>query len=638
MSLKYKVIIITLVTFLFSFAIDYGIQRLVIMPNFHELERAEASKNITRVIEAINRELQLVSMAVCDWAYWDPMYQFATDRNTEFLDSTLNETALQNAHVNLMNVYDAGHSLVWGKAMDLDSDASLDLGIFSAERLPDGHPLINVSDVESEVTGVIDTPHGPMLIAAKPILTNERKGPASGTFVMGRFLNEAAVRQIGEQTRLSLSVLPHEAVEPVEPMTRPAGHSLPQTPIRLEIANNLTVAKTTIGDLSGQPLLTIRVATPRVMEARGEAAMHFALLSIGGAGLLLIIVLLLMLHRTIIRPIGQLTAHAIRVGESDDLRIRLGFRRKDEIGALGREFDSMTDRLAEARRRLVDQSYHSGIAEMASGVLHNIGNAITPMNVRLATLREELNDAPTAEMEMALGELSSDATDPGRREDLTKFVELAGSELASLVTRMEGEISTIAQQVSHVQQILSDQERYSRATRVLEPVNMEVITREASAMLAPEMQRTMAIQVSPSVSQVGDVLASRVVLQQLVTNLLVNAAESILTSESREGRLVVTGEKVKLDGAPCAHIRFEDNGQGITSEDLKRMFERSFSTKNRGSGLGLHWSANTVNALKGRLYAESEGPGKGLSMHLILPLAEGGDNGNDFAKDEDHGV
>lgn len=85
--------------------------------------------------------------------------------------------------------------------------------------------------------------------------------------------------------------------------------------------------------------------------------------------------------------------------------------------------------------------------------------------------------------------------------------------------------------------------------------------------------------------------------------------------------MVTRAVRESFEGRPVAHFCFEDNGGGISSENLTRIFEQGFSTKGRGSGLGLHWSANTVTALNGRMYVESAGLGAGACMHLILPLA-----------------
>ena len=116
-------------------------------------------------------------------------------------------------------------------------------------------------------------------------------------------------------------------------------------------------------------------------------------------------------------------------------------------------------------------------------------------------------------------------------------------------------------------------------------------------------------------------LASRVALQQVVANLLVNAAESIMESCTEGGRLLVSARAELVDGVPMAHFCFADNGMGIREEDLKHVFERNFSTKKRNSGLGLHWSANTVSSLGGLLYAGNNENPRGACLHILLPQA-----------------
>ncbi|MGB3209399.1 MAG: HAMP domain-containing protein [Desulforhopalus sp.] len=101
------------------------------------------------------------------------------------------------------------------------------------------------------------------------------------------------------------------------------------------------------------------------------------------------------------KPIATLTEHGLRIGENDNLEARFTLQREEEVGVLAYTFDQMVDRLAETGCRLVEQSYKFGIAEMAGGVLHNIGNALAPLNVSLATLQQELGTATQAEMEQA---------------------------------------------------------------------------------------------------------------------------------------------------------------------------------------------------------------------------------------------
>jgi signal transduction histidine kinase len=201
-------------------------------------------------------------------------------------------------------------------------------------------------------------------------------------------------------------------------------------------------------------------------------------------------------------------------------------------------------------------------------------------------------------------------------------MQLAGVELASLVKSSREEVVEAGQQVVHVQEILADQERFSRSARVMESVDMAAVIEDAAAELSPEMKSAMQIEITPSVAETGPVVGSRAALQQIATNLLVNAAESILATDAAKGKVTVKATQEELQGQPATHLQIEDDGAGIQPENLERVFERGFSTKDRnGSGQGLHWSANTVKTLKGRIAAQSEGAGRGACLDIWLPSA-----------------
>lgn len=107
----------------------------------------------------------------------------------------------------------------------------------------------------------------------------------------------------------------------------------------------------------------------------------------------------------------------------------------------------------------------------------------------------------------------------------------------------------------------------------------------------------------------------------MLANLLLNAAEAIAAAGA-DGIVSLTAHETRHNGAPALDIRVQDNGDGISADHLQRIFEKGFSTRHeRSSGLGLHWCANAVNAMKGRLYAQSEGVGRGATLHVVLPTA-----------------
>lgn len=619
MSLQSKIIHLIFLVFLAYGVLSYEVQRRFILPSFLELEREEAVKNMDRAVQTIERETQHLAISATDWAFWDDTYQFVQDHNEAYHAANLNTPTLEGLKVNLFYLFDGARQPIWGLTYDLENEEEIALpGL--VERLA-ASPLTGLTEPGAEVRGLLSTVRGPLLIAARPVLTSNREGPVRGAMLLGRFLNAAA---IAEQVRLQFQatvlgdapLAPEQAAIVAELGDR--GEILIRADAEVDHVYRI------LPDLFGQPALLLRLETPKAISARGQTAIRFALLSLLGAGLAILALLMLGLRRMVLAPLQQLTEHAVAVGRSGNLTARLTLDRRDELGMLAREFDQMVERLAEARKALIDRSYQSGVAEMASGVLHNIGNAVTPLKVRVANLESGLREAPAAELQMALAELADPTTQADRRDDLEQFVNLAGREIAAALDKAREQLAGIARQIEHVQRVLNDQERFSRAARVLEPVPVAELVHESVDLLGDYWRREFQVELNPSLTAVGAVLGSRVALQQILVNLLKNAVEALREQAPPPGtgRVVVDASPEFNDGCAMVRLCITDNGIGIPPEHLPRIFARGFTTKSRlSSGLGLHWCAVTATTLGGGIQAESAGVGQGARLILRLPQA-----------------
>ena len=624
MSLKKKIILLLVGLFALYGLIEFAVQRLVLLPAFVQLEAETATSNTQRAVQALERDIELLVPSATDWGTWDDTYQFITDGNEAYREANLNVLALESLKANLVAFYTPEGRRVWGMGYDHDNERELALGELSADRLAVSHPLL-APHGEETVAGLLRTEAGVFLVASRPILTSEGQGPSRGRVIIGRLLNQAAIERFGTQTQVQLQV---ELLPEVQGAKLPAEEKtaalVRHTPVQLRVDGTTTRGTVEVADLGGAPLLRFRVDTERAIVAQGQATLRYAALSLAAAGGLVLLTLLVFLRQTVFTPIAALTRHAQAIGSRGDLNARLSMQRTDEIGTLAREFDLMVERLADTRQQLIEQSYQSGIAEMARGALHNIGNAVTPIGVKLINLRRELKQAPLAEMAMAGAELADPATPAERRADLARFAELAGAELAALVERTGDELETIRAQVDHVQLILADQRRFATAQRTIEPLVLHRLITETAELLPEELLARLRIEIDESVARLGRVAATRIALQQVISNLLINAAEAIAAGgQDREaGLLRITVDPADPSEPQLAHVRFTDNGQGIPAEALPRLFERGFTSKARGSGIGLHWCANTMAAMGGRIHASSDGPGRGACLHLVLPLAD----------------
>jgi signal transduction histidine kinase len=342
-----------------------------------------------------------------------------------------------------------------------------------------------------------------------------------------------------------------------------------------------------------------------------------------GAAVTVLLLLVVALNRIVLRPLARVTRHAVAVGEGTDLTVRLNIPGQDEIAKLAAEFDRMVERVAESRRQLVDQSFQAGFAELAKGVLHNLGNAMTPLGVRISTLGDRLRDAPAGDVEVALAELAADrAPAAARRADLEEFVRLGCHELAAAVKEARMDVEVVQRQATIVQTALSELMRSTRNAHVVESVRLPDLVAQTLEIVPDAARQRLVVNTDESMRKVGAVRVARTVLRLILQNLIINAADAVRDAGREKGELHFAAEIIADAGTDQLHLHCKDDGVGIAADNLQRVFDKGFSTKSRETnyGIGLHWCANAIGALGGRIWAASEGPGRGASMHLLLPL------------------
>jgi sensor domain CHASE-containing protein/nitrogen-specific signal transduction histidine kinase len=621
MSLKSRVTLILLVVVSLYGTFDYAIHRWIIFPSFIALEEEEAKSDMERCVQALRRELHHLNNLTGDWAAWDDTYRFVQDQYSGYIKSNLLLESFTDNDLNIIYICDVKGEVVWGELRDLETGEKIHVQELAPQNLSESHFLLQHKSVESSLAGVFVTARGPMLVASRPIITSENEGPIRGTLVMGRFLSDELVETLVEQTRVKFQVWPiTEGSIPAEDVGALKGLQDGEPFLISESGNDKLSVYTTFRDIRGFPALLLRADVPKDITARGLTVLRFAVVSIIAVGIILLMILVVFLQRGIVAPITKLTDHAITVGKTDDLSARLAMDRGDEIGTLSKEFDRMVEQLSEARKKLLEQSYRFGLAEMSSGILHNVRNALSPLAGAIQTLREELHKVPIQEMQSAQRELAEESPVGERREDLIRFVEITERSLAGLLSDMRSSLDDMAARVFQIEEILRAHEQFSRAERPVEKIRLDELVGDSMALLSASFPDAVAFQIDESVKELGPLKTHRVVLVQVFANILGNALKAIERASPPRGEVRIEAEVEHGEAKEMIHIRICDNGIGIEPSELDRIFQRGLLTRKHGStGTGLHWCANSVTAMGGRLYAESEGIGCGTCFHVLLP-------------------
>jgi len=586
MNIRPKVTALVAVLFVILGVAEILVVKRILLPSFVELERADAHIAMRRIRNALDLTTDRLALSATDWGNWADTYRFVQDHNQAFVADNITKVALKELDVNAMMVVDRDGNFVLASELDLKSEQPLDLDFVARKRLPADFPWrANLRD-GLPAKGFVQTNRGILMMAAAPILDGNGQGPARGMVVMGRLLAAPEIARIGAQAQAQVSMVAQRSE---------------RVPEQLVESDSVTHVYRSLDDVYGQPIMTLRVDVPRQITLRGYSAVTYASAYSLVAAVVVLILLVVILNRVVLTPLARVTRHAVAIGAGEDLTRRLNFNSKDEIGVLAHEFDGMVARVAESRRQVVDQSFQAGFAELAKGVLHNLGNAMTPIGVRLSRLRDRLRAAPT---------------------EIEEFVRMACSELALAVKAAEIDVAVMSRQTAIVQAALTEQLQAARNEHVIESVRLPELIAQSLEIVPESCRQRLMVATDDSLKRVGVVNVARTVLRLILQNLIINAADAVREAGKDKGVLHVAAEIVHEANGEQLHLHCKDDGIGIAANNLERVFEKGFSTKSKVTnyGIGLHWCANAIGALGGRLWAASEGPGRGASMHLMVPL------------------
>jgi sensor domain CHASE-containing protein/nitrogen-specific signal transduction histidine kinase len=566
-------------------AFDYGVQRFVIFPSFLAVEKNEAQMDISRCTESLRRECHHLDRLCQDWAAWDDAYKFAVDKNMGFVESALPRETFKESRLNLVYFLDFKGQVVWGEIRDTKNFQPARNDSIEKDFLLQKLSRRFIEKGNEASSGILMTKEGPMLVAVKEVLTSKHEGPAHGILIMGKYLGNDIVTILKEQTCVEFKLWPI-------PDTKFTGNEQAAfslisdtNSVHINTENKGTLSVyTRLHDIFGNPALLMRADIPRRIVATGNAAKNFALVSIFAAGLCGSLIMLFFLQRFFNGPMIRLTNHVIAIAGSNNLSLRIPLVYTGEIGTLAREFNNMLQQLSHARQKLLEQSYYTGLAEMAGGTLHQIHEIMVPLLVQIDSLRKELPE-------------------PNNQEETQH-------------------LDQIVSQARIIHGLVAGHDQYCQADRLVENLPLEGLIRESTDLVPDHLMQSLSVEMDFDPQKTPTIKGYRMLILQIFPNLFINAAESVREAELSRGKMNIAVDFVQEEGKDMVHIKFMDNGKGIAPDLLQRIFENGFSTKTNHAQnpfFGLHWCAKVLAVIDGRIYAESEGPNHGACFHILLP-------------------
>lgn len=279
--------------------------------------------------------------------------------------------------------------------------------------------------------------------------------------------------------------------------------------------------------------------------------------------------------------------------------------------------------LEKVQRELVDASRTAGMAEVATGVLHNVGNVLNSLNVSTSVITAGLRMSKIeslAKLAALLREnqshLATFLTHDPKGKRVPEFLASLARHAADERARLLQEVIGLQKNIDHIKEIVAMQQTYATMVGVVEPLDPVALMEDSLRMNAGALVRH-EVQVTRDFQPVSAIVGEKAKILQILVNLIRNAKYAC-DDTGAAGRLITlrichgtTPDRVQLI--------VQDNGVGIPSENLTRIFAHGFTTRANGHGFGLHSAANAAREMKGSLTVHSDGPGHGATFVLELP-------------------
>lgn len=313
---------------------------------------------------------------------------------------------------------------------------------------------------------------------------------------------------------------------------------------------------------------------------------------------------------------------------TNELHVEIDLHKRTEAMLEGEiaERKRMEIEVEKTYKELVVSSRQAGMAEVATGVLHNVGNVLNSVNVSSTLVAANIKKSKTAnlakvvkliqEHEANLGDFFT--SDP-KGKQLPAYLAQLAEHLVGKQTAALQELTLLQNSIEHIKDIVTMQQSYAKMSGHTEPLKLTDLVEDALRMNSSGLARH-DIEVVKEFDDVPLVTTEKHKVVQILVNLIRNAKYACDDAGRRDKRILLAVN----NGGDHVHISVRDNGIGIPPENLTRIFGHGFTTRKDGHGFGLHSGALAAKEMGGSLTVQSDGVGHGATFTLALPIHPSG--------------
>lgn len=334
------------------------------------------------------------------------------------------------------------------------------------------------------------------------------------------------------------------------------------------------------------------------------------------------------ISRIIARPLAQIAAVSKDIA-AGNLTKRVDVDQKDEVGQLAQSFNQMVsdlkanhEKLEAAQKEVVENAHKAGMADVATGVIHNIGNIVNTVHTSSNLITTVASNLSVNKLKKANELLRANIDDPfaffrdGKKGPmLLQYYLLLEESLKSEQEQLLGHAQRIAEKINAMNDVIRLQQNYAAAGFYSERLDITELIEETLRLQEDSLGRN-DIRIVRQYEKVPEIEVQKTKLAQILLNIIKNAKEAVSNVPEKNRMITIKVEKDR----EYLYVKFIDKGIGIRHENLSKIFNHGFTTKESGHGFGLHTCANQMTEMGAKIYADSEGEGNGATFVLQFPL------------------
>lgn len=610
MSLRERILVVLLVMLCCYAGLEFFVLKKIVAPELSRQEQQQATEKLYRCENAIQSSLSDLYDTLSSWSKSGQLYTKLTQPPPD-----LNDAFVSSLNMDFLVVYNSTWKQI-GKHAD-STNIDIDALLFGDEN-----PLINKNIPGCSCKTLAYHEGRLWLVISAPVTKSNLSRTVEGTVVAGRLLNTKRLEALRSQLHLSFDwdiLNPQQLIGQNKEIVSRISDTEPFDLIPL--GKEFLQASTVLYDYQKQPVLLIKYFQDRAITRQSLHVMMMTLCAKIIIGIIAVLLLTWSLQRVVVNPIIKLIKYVVNVEHPSKSKDILALSRKDEIGTLASEFNEMCQRLQNAQVKLIEKSYLSGVTEMSSGILHNVRNALSPITTRIERIKDQFKSIPLDNLEQAKSELLHPGLDHERRKDLMRFVDLTFQDVLTNLNEMVSGLDDLADQVFQIEDMLNLQRTFGREDKPVQFIEPSKLLNNALDMIPESFRNECRISIDSGIKKLPAIPVEPTTFVQILQNLLINAAESLERENPIYRKIHIHTQIETIDDTSMLHWTIQDNGAGVPPEKIQQIFERGASSKRKGlTGIGLHWCANTVTAMKGRIWAESKGLHRGAVFHILIPM------------------